>query len=82
MAGYVRQLECLNCSESRSFVQHLESEQRLLSQADAQRLGRSAVLTCGRCGGTNIISGWSDAAPYAASGIMRRRRTRRPYPDL
>jgi hypothetical protein len=74
MATFVRQLECLNCSQNRSFVLHREAGQRLISQAEAQGLGRGAVLTCARCGGTSLVSGWTDTAHYATHGIVRRHR--------
>ena len=79
MAAYVRQLECLPCSQNRSFVLHTEAGPRLLSQADLQGLDRSVVLTCARCGGTSLLSSWTDAAPYATWGSVRRRRARRVH---
>jgi hypothetical protein len=74
MASYTRQLECLNCSQTRSFVYHTETAQRLLSQAEAAKLPRGARLTCGRCGSTSVLVSWGDAAPYALHGRTPRRR--------
>lgn len=34
MASVTRQLQCLNCSQTRSFVHHTETTQLLLSQDD------------------------------------------------
>jgi transcriptional regulator with XRE-family HTH domain len=74
MASYARQLECLNCSQTRSFVHHTETSQRLLSQAEALALPRNAVVTCGRCGSASVLYGWGDAMPYATRGRKPRRR--------
>ena len=74
MAIYTRQLECLNCSHTRSFVHHTEMSQRMLSQAEALRLPRNATVTCGRCGSANVLRSWGDSAPYASHGLVPRRR--------
>ncbi len=74
MAAYVEQLECLNCSQSRSFVLHGDREQRLVGQAEAVGITKRSVLTCARCGGRNLIRGWTDAVPYATSGRPLRKR--------
>jgi hypothetical protein len=79
MGAFVAQLECLNCSQSRSFVLHGEREQRIVGQAEAAREARRGVMTCARCGGSNLIRGWGDAMPYAtAGGARRQRRSSRP----
>ena len=81
MGAYVEQLECLNCSQSRSFVLHGDREQRILGQAEAARAARVArrgALTCARCGGSNLIRSWGDAVPYATTGVTRRRRRSLP----
>jgi hypothetical protein len=74
MGAYVEQLECLNCSHSRSFVLHGDREQRIVDQIEAVGEARRSVLTCARYGGTNLIRGWGDAAPYATAARTRRRR--------
>ena len=74
MGSYVAQLECLNCSQSRSFVLHGECQQRIVGQAEAVRETRQGVLTCARCGSSSLIRGWGDGIPFASSGIARRRR--------
>jgi hypothetical protein len=74
MASYTRQLECLNCSQTRSFVHHTETAQRLISQAEALALPRNAVVTCGRCGSASVLYGWDDGLPYATRGRLPRRR--------
>ncbi len=74
MASYVEQLECLQCSQSRSFVLHSDRGQRTLGQAEAAKLARSALLTCARCGSSSLIRGWTDAVPYAAVGRTPRHR--------
>jgi hypothetical protein len=94
MASVTRQLECLNCSQTRSFVHHTETSQRLLSQAEALALPRDAVVTCGRCGSASVLYGWGNAMPYATRGHAPGRRrssggagvdapllTTRPGPD-
>ena len=77
--AYVEQLECLQCSQSRSFVLHGLHGQRMLGQAEAARLSRSAVLTCARCGSSSLIRGWADGAPYATGARMRKRRGQAPH---
>jgi hypothetical protein len=61
MASFARQLECLKCSQTRSFVHHTETSQRLISQAEALALPRDAIVTCGRCGSATVHCGWGDA---------------------
>ncbi len=78
MAAYVEQLECLNCSQSRSFVLHGDREQRLIGQAEAVGIQARGVLTCARCGGRNLIRGWTNAVPYATIGRPLRRRRSNP----
>ena len=82
MGAYVEQLECLHCSQSRSFVLHGEREQRLLGQADAAKLAGRVLLTCGRCGGRSLIRSWADALPDAPAGRTPRRRRRSHRPSL
>ncbi|MGH2347675.1 MAG: hypothetical protein ACRDG4_20805 [Chloroflexota bacterium] len=77
MPEYIRQLECLACSNSRIFTLHQETSQILVSQVDALALPRNAVITCGRCGSTSLVRGWGDAVPYATQGYVGRRRRRR-----
>jgi hypothetical protein len=74
MASYTRQLECLNCSQTRSFVHHTETSHRLLSQGEAIKLPRGARITCGRCGSASVLYSWGDAMPYASGGRVPRRR--------
>jgi hypothetical protein len=82
MAAYVEQLECLNCSQSRSFMLHGDREQRIVGQTEAVRHARRGVLTCARCGGSNLVRSWGDAVPYATAGITRRRRRRLPPAEV
>jgi hypothetical protein len=83
MALLIRQLECLQCSHNRNFVVHSETAQRLVSQAELRDLPRNMHLTCPRCGSASLISVWSDGIPYAAQGMVpRRRRARRVAADL
>jgi len=81
MAAYVEQLECLQCSQSRSFILHGEREQRILAQAEAARVAGRAALTCARCGSGSLIHSWTDAMPYAVAGTAPRRRPRVPLPS-
>jgi hypothetical protein len=74
MAVFTRQLECLNCSHTRSFVHHTETSQRMLTQAESLRLPRGATVTCGRCGSASVLQGWGDDAPYASRGFVPRQR--------
>ncbi len=76
MGAFVRQLECLNCSQSRSFVLHDDREQRTIGQAEAASIARRGVLTCGRCGSSSLILSWTDAVPYATTGRTPRPRRR------
>ncbi len=77
MPAYIRQVECLACSNSRSFVHHQEGGQSMLSQLEACNLPRGAVITCGRCGSSSLVRAWGDATPYATTGYVARRRRRR-----
>jgi ribosomal protein S27AE len=77
MTDYIRQLECLACSNSRVFSVHQETSRMLVSQADALALPRNAMITCGRCGSTSLVRGWGDGVPYATQGYVSRRRRRR-----
>jgi len=77
MPDYIRQLECLQCSNSRTFVLHQETSQMLVSQAEAISLPQGSVLTCGRCGSTSLVRGWGDAVPYATQGYVGRKRRRK-----
>jgi hypothetical protein len=74
----VEQLECLNCSQSRSFVLHGDRQQRIIGQSEAARIARRGVLTCGRCGSSSLIRSWSDGVPYATAGMTPRRRRVQP----
>jgi hypothetical protein len=77
MGAYVEQLECLNCSQSRSFVLHGDREQRILGRTEAACLSRGirrGLLLCARCGSSSLIRGWGDATPYATVRMPRRRR--------
>jgi hypothetical protein len=40
MGAFVRQLECLNCSQSRTFVLHDDREQRTIGLAEAASIAR------------------------------------------
>jgi hypothetical protein len=73
MASFGRQLECLNCAQSRSFVHHTETTQRRINQAEAVALPRKAVVTCGRCGSASVHYGWGDGLPAAMRGRLPRR---------
>jgi hypothetical protein len=75
--AYIRQLECLSCSNSRSFVLHDDTTQRMISQAEVAVLPRNAMITCGRCGSSSLVRCWGDATPYATTGYVGRRRRRR-----
>ena len=77
MPDYIRQLECLACSNSRTFILHQETSQMLVSQAEAVSLPQGSVVTCGRCGSTSLVRGWGDAVPYATQGYVGRRRRRK-----
>ncbi len=77
MPAYVKQIECLSCSNSRNFVHHMETTNTLISQAEAISLPRGTLLSCGRCGSTSLVRSWGDATPYATKGYVGRRRRRR-----
>ncbi|HWE60546.1 MAG TPA: hypothetical protein VHB98_02435 [Chloroflexota bacterium] len=78
MAAYVEQLECLHCSQSRTFVLQGERERRILGQAEAARVAEQVLLTCGRCGSSSLIRSRADALPDATASMAPRRRRRRP----
>lgn len=80
MASYIRQLECLACSNSRTFVHHDEATQRMIGQVEVSTLPRNAVVTCGRCGSTSLVRCWGDSVPFATTGYVGRRRRRRSQP--
>jgi hypothetical protein len=82
MGAFVKQLECLNCSQSRSFVLHNDREQRTIGQAEAAGIAKRGVLTCGRCGSSSLILSWTDAVPYATSGRTSRTRRRAHSPRI
>ena len=75
--NYKRQLECVQCSNQRSFVIYSETSQTVVGQTEAAELPRGTRMACGRCGCTSLISCWTDAVPYATTGYVGRRRRRR-----
>ncbi|HEY8284847.1 MAG TPA: hypothetical protein VIJ28_10720 [Chloroflexota bacterium] len=77
MSNLIRQLECLNCSNSRSFVHHTAAGEHSITQAAAATLPRRAVLACGRCGSLSLVAGWDDSFPYRAPEtiVLRHRRS-------
>ncbi len=77
MGSYMRQIECLNCSNCRAFVYHTDTSSMPVTQAQALTLPPGPMLTCGRCGSTSLIRTWGDATPYATRGYVGRRRRRR-----
>ena len=77
MLRLIRELECLNCSNKRFFVQHTVSGEHVLTQEMAAALPRSAVLTCGHCGSKSLVAGVGDGFPYRAPGTVQSR-YRRP----
>ena len=76
MPDYIRQIECLACSNSRIFILHQETSHMPISQAAAAALPQRAQLTCGRCGSGSLVRGWGDSVPYATKGYAGRRRRR------
>lgn len=76
MASYSLQLECLACSNRRTFVHHSDAGQRMLNQTELTGLPRNAPMTCGRCGSTSLIRSWADATPFATAAYTGRRRRR------
>ena len=68
MGMYTRQLECLNCSHTRNFLHHTETSTRLLSQAEAIKLPRNAILTCGRCCSSCVFLSWGDGVRLCNAG--------------
>lgn len=77
MSSVIRQLECLSCSNHRSFVHHTAAGEHTITQATASALPRRAVLTCGRCGSVSLVAGWGDGFPYRAPETIVPR-SRRP----
>ena len=80
MGDLVRQLECLSCSNKRSFLQQTPAGPRNISQTEVAALPKHAVVACGRCGGTNLIVCWDDGYPYRAPDTIQRRRRRSVVP--
>jgi hypothetical protein len=78
--GYTRQIQCLSCSHTRSFVHHAETSNVPISQAEALALPPRSVLTCGRCGSTSLIRVWGESIPDATRGYLGRRRRRAAAP--
>jgi hypothetical protein len=76
MGAYVELLECLHCSQSRSFVLHGDLERRIVGQAETVWEARRGVLTYARCG-SSLIRGLGDAVPHATTGGTRRRSSQR-----
>lgn len=74
MPDYIRQIECLACSNSRIFILHQETSHMPISQAAAAALAQRAQITCGRCGSGSLVRGWGDSVPYATKGYAGRRR--------
>jgi len=66
MSSMTRQLECLSCSNTRTFVHHTTAGEHRVDQATVTALPRRAVLTCGRCGSVSLVAGWGDSFPYRA----------------
>ena len=77
MSLYAQQIECLSCSNSRTFLHHKDSTSAPVGQMEALDLPRGSVLTCGRCGSTSLLRVWCDGIPYAATGYQGRKRVRR-----
>jgi hypothetical protein len=76
MGDLVQQLECLSCSNKRSFVQQTPAGPRNLSQAEVAVLPIHSKVTCARCGGTSLVVCWGDAFPYRAPETIQQRRKR------
>jgi hypothetical protein len=74
MSSLIRQLECLNCSNKRNFMQHTAAGEHGITQAEAAALPGRAILTCGRCGSPSLVMGWDDAFPYRAPETIFPRR--------
>ncbi|HXT37955.1 MAG TPA: hypothetical protein VN837_20460 [Chloroflexota bacterium] len=72
MRGFTRRVECVHCANSRSFIQHGETSQRLIGQDEAGTLSHTAVLSCGRCGSFSLLSWWGTAAHSVSSASMKR----------
>jgi len=77
MGDLVRQLECLSCSNKRSFVLRTATGSCTLNQAEVARIPTKVGIACGRCGGTNLIVCWDDGFPYCAPETIKHRRKSR-----
>jgi hypothetical protein len=73
MEPQTRQLECLSCSNIRTFVHVADDSTRQIGQAEAVALPWGATIKCARCGSTSLIHGWNDAIPDASPDELRRR---------
>ena len=76
MSYLIRKLECLNCSNDRSFIFHTVAGERRITQMEAAALTGRLGICCGRCGGTSVIAGWGDSFPYRAPETIVPRRRR------
>ena len=76
MSCLIRKLECLNCSNDRSFVFHTLAGEHRITQLEAAALAGCTGISCGRCGGTSVIAGWGDSFPYRAPETILPRRRR------
>jgi cytochrome c553 len=76
LVDFTQQLQCLHCSNTRSFLHQTSDGTHQVDQREAQQLHRTAVVTCGRCGGASLVHTWDDAIPYADPLVRRRRRSR------
>jgi len=76
MSNLIRNLECLNCSNDRSFIFHTLAGEHHFTQLEAAALPGRMTISCGRCGGTSVIAGWGDSFPYRAPETILPRRRR------
>lgn len=76
MSYLIRKLECLNCSNDRSFIFHTVAGERRITQLEAAALTGRLGISCGRCGGTSVIAGWGDSFPYRTPETIVHRRRR------
>lgn len=70
MRRFTRQVECPQCANSRVFVQHGDTSQRLIGRDTVGVLSGSATLSCGCCGSFNLVTYWVDAAPHTSAIIL------------
>jgi hypothetical protein len=77
MLPLTRQLECLSCSNTRTFIHMMDGISRQLDQAAIAALPQGAAVACARCGSTSLIYGWHDAIRDASPNELRCR-GRRP----